>query len=137
MARNTVGGQPAVTHLGALDANALQDIQDTFCDGQQVVLLGTTDALPFPGTVQLNGAVLDATTLATPVAGPQPLGDDGKTIFVYDNSGKAHTITTATNKIINSKHIATFNATIGSNITLQALNGVWVPMGTPSGVALT
>lgn len=56
---------------------------------------------------------------------------------MYDKSGQAHTITTAANKIINSKHIATFNGTIGSAITLMAQGGIWVPIGTPSGVTLT
>lgn len=133
----TSGGQASVTHLGALDASAVQDLQDTECAGRQTILTGAADAIPFPGTVQLNAGSADACTLATPVAGPQPVGDDGKTIFVYDNSGKAHTITTAANKIINSKHVATFNGTIGSNIMLQAQGGIWVPMGTPSGVTLT
>jgi hypothetical protein len=133
----TSGGQASVTHLGALDASAVQDLQDTECAGRQTILTGAADAIPFPGTVQLNSSSADLTTLATPVSGPQPVGDDGKTIFIYDNTGKAHTVITATNKIINSKKTATFNATIGSNITLQAQGGIWVPVGTPSGVTLS
>lgn len=137
MTTATSGGQASVTHIGALDASAVQDLQDTECAGRRTVLTGAADAMPFPGTVEIASSGVDAIVLATPVAGPQPAGDDGKTIFVYDSGGHAHTITTAANKIINSKHIGTFNGTIGSNITLQAQNGLWVPMGTPSGVALT
>jgi hypothetical protein len=138
MANSTQGGAGwAVIHQGAFDADAIRDVQDSFYEGRQTVLTGATDPIPFPGTVQLNSGSADACTLATPAAGPQPLGDDGKTVTVYDNSGKAHTITTAANKIINSKHVATFNGTVGSNITLQALSGIWVVLGTANGVALT
>lgn len=137
MAIATLGGQAAVTHLGAFDSSALQDVQDTLCEGRQTVLQGVAEAVPFPGVVQLNAAVAEACTLATPVSGPQPLGDDGKTIFIYDNSGKAHTVTTAANKIINLKSTLTFNGTKGSNIELIAQGGIWIPRGTPSGVAIT
>lgn len=133
----TTGGQAAVSHVGAFDASAVKDMQDTECAGQRTILTGSADALPFPGTVEVASSGVDAMTLATPVAGPQPAGDDGKTILVYDSGGHAHTITTAANKIINSKHIGTFNGTIGSNIQLQAQNGIWVVVGTASGVALT
>lgn len=139
MANATQGGAGwAITHQGAFDASAIQDVQDSFCEGRQTVLIGTADPIPFPGTVQLNGANAEVNApLATPVAGPQPLGDDGKTVLIYDNSGKAHTIQTAVNKIINGKRTLTWNGTIGSNITLQALGGVWVPIGTPSGVTIS
>ena len=126
MAIATQGGNAAVTHVGAFDAAAVKDVQDTSCNGSQTVLSGATDAIPFPGVVQLNAGSADACTLATPVAGPQPVGDDGKTILIYDNSGKAHTVTTTANKIINSKHILTFNGTIGSFVELIAQGGIWV-----------
>lgn len=138
MATSTQGGQAAIAHVGAFDASAVQDVQDSFCQGRQTVLIGTADPIPFPGIVQLNGASAEVNApLASPIAGPQPLGDDGKEIMIYDNSGKAHTIQTAVNKIINSKRTLTWNGTIGSNITLQALGGIWVPIGTPSGVTIS
>lgn len=137
MANATTGGQAAVSHVGAFDASAVKDVQDTLAQGAAVVLAGAADALPFPGLVMVNGAGVDAMTLATPVAGPQPVGDDGKTVTVVDLKGAAHTITTATNKIVNSKHIETFNGTIGSNVTLVANNGIWIPLGTPLGVTVS
>ena len=63
-------------------------------------------------------------------------GGDGTTIFIVDTSGKAHTITTPANKIIGNKHSCTFNGTIGSNITLRAMSGLWVVKST-SGVTVT
>ena len=53
-----------------------------------------------------------------------------------DFSGKAHTVTTAAGKIINGKGLATFNGTIGRNITLRAMGGLWV-VKSSSGVTVT
>ena len=129
MGNSTTPGAPAITHAGVFDATAAKELQDTLVNGAQVVLAGSSDAMPMSGIVCLNTSGVDATTLATPKAGPQPLGDDGKTIFVYANTANAHTITTASNKIINSKHILTFDGNIGSNAWLIAVGGVWVPAG--------
>jgi hypothetical protein len=128
MARSPIAGAPAIIRAGAYDASASKEMQEVTCNGKFVVLTGTADPLPFPGNVQVNAAGVDAMTLATPLAGEQPAGDDGKTIFIVDLNGAAHTITTTANKIINSKHIATFNGTIGSNCILMAMGGVWVPI---------
>jgi hypothetical protein len=136
MGNSATPGAPAITHAGVFDATAAKELQDTLANGVQVVLTGSADPLPMSGVICLNTAGVDATTLATPKAGPQPVGDDGKTIFIYDNTGNAHTITTATNKIINSKHLLTFGGTLGSNAWLIALNGVWVPAGL-TGVTIT
>ena len=137
MARSVTAGQPALTFAGSYDATAAKQMQDVVCQGVFVVLSGTADPIPFPGNVVLNAGSADSCTLATPVAGQQPAGDDGKTLFVVDNSGKAHTITTASNIISPSHHIATFNGTVGSCIELRAWNGLWYPTGTPLGVALS
>lgn len=126
--RSATPGQPAIIRAGAYDFTASKEMQDVTCNGNVVTLTGTADALQFPGLTEVNAAGVDAMTLATPVAGAQPLGDDGKTVIVVDLNGAAHTITTAANKIINSKHIATFNGTIGSNVTLVAMGGIWVPI---------
>lgn len=128
MARSATAGQVSLRFSGVYDASAQREMQSVVCHGPFVVMSGTVDPLVFPGNVQMNAAGVDAMTLATPIAGDQPVGDDGKTIFVVDLNGAAHTITTAANKIINSKHIATFNGTVGSNITLRAMGGVWVPI---------
>jgi hypothetical protein len=122
------------SHEGALDASAINDLLQS--DGQLPQLYtGATDALLYPGLAIINSGVVDAMTLATPVAGPQQTGgDDGKIVNVIDNGGHAHTITTASNKIINSHHILTFGGTIGSSVTLIAFNGVWYVLGTALGV---
>jgi hypothetical protein len=136
MAKSPVAGQPAITRAGCYDSDAAKQMQDVTCNGTFTVLAGATDPVPFPGNVQLNAASADACTLATPIAGQQPAGDDGKTIFLVDSSGKAHTVTTAANAIINSKHILTWNGTIGSNCLLMAMGGVWVPVAV-SGVTVS
>ena len=128
MSRSATAGQPAIIRAGCYDYTASKEMQALTCNGSFVTYTGTADALQFPGNSQINASGVDALTLATPVAGEQPVGDDGKTVFVVDGNGAAHTITTAANKIINSKHIATFNGTAGSNVTLRALGGVWVPI---------
>ena len=65
------------------------------------------------------------------MAGAQPIGDDGKTVEIYDASGKTHTITTPVNGIVGSKKTLTWSGTAGANITKQAWNGVWLIQGTP------
>jgi hypothetical protein len=114
-----------------------KDLQDTLCQGAFTSLTGSADPLPFPGNVSLDGTGVDALTLATPIAGNQPAGDDGKSVFVVDTGGHAHTITTAANIISPSHHVATFGGTAGSNIELQARNGVWYPVGTSLGVTFS
>ena len=129
MAKSATAGQPAITRAGCYDSSAAKQIQDVMCNGDYVVLSGSADPMPFPAIVQLNTAGVNSTTLASPIAGSQPAGDDGKTVFVYSSTANAHTITTASNKIINSKHILTFDGNIGSNAWLIAVGGVWVPAG--------
>jgi hypothetical protein len=127
MARYTVGGvnAEAIVRAGAWDSSASQEIQSVVAQGSVVYYIGAADALAAPGFAAFNGSVVDASTLFTPVAGSQPTGDDGKKIKIIDLTGHAHTITTAANAIVNSKHIATFNGTIGSYVSLQAINGLW------------
>lgn len=128
MARSATPGQASIIRAGCYEGTAAKEMQSVTCNGVFQVMTGTVDPLSYPGNTQVNSAGVNAMTLATPVAGEQPSGDDGKTVFVVDLNGAAHTITTAANKIINSKHIATFNGTIGSNVTLRAMGGVWVPI---------
>lgn len=137
MANSPIAGQPAITRAGAYDAEAAKQMQNVTCNGVFVVLTGSADPMPFPGNVALSGTGVDATTLATPVAGQQPAGDDGKTIFILDTGGHAHTVTAAANKISPSHSVATFGGTAGSNVTLRAYNGVWYPVGTSLGVTFS
>lgn len=101
------------------------------------VAAGATDALtggagslngkvPITGTVFVTTAGVDAMTLANPVAGPPSAGgNDGLELTVMATTAQAHTVTTATNKINGSKHIATFAAAVGNFITFVAFQGVW------------
>jgi hypothetical protein len=99
--------------------------------------VSVTPTTPICGTSFIESTVVDACTLATPVAGsPAAGGNDGLEITVVDNGGHAHTVTTAANKITPSHHIITFNGTQGSFITLIARNGFWIPVQ-QSGVTIT
>lgn len=89
---------------------------------------GSTDALSFPATVMITTAGVDATTLATPVAGGPGTGDDGKKLMVIDTSGHAHTITTASNKIVPSHSLVTFGGGVGALVQFVAYNGLWYPL---------
>lgn len=137
MANSPIAGQPAVTRAGCYDSEAAKQMQDITCNGRFTVLTGTADPMPFPGNVALSGTGVDATTLATPVAGMQPAGDDGKTICVLDTGGHAHTVTTAANKISPSHSVATFGGTAGSMVILMAYNGIWYPVATSLGVTFS
>jgi hypothetical protein len=117
---------------------------------QYEVLTGTTDVItggggvlganavpPICGTSFIETAGVDATTLATPVAGaPSAGGNDGLSITIFDNSGNAHTVTTAASKIVPAHHVVTFNGTRGSFVTLVARAGFWL-VEASSGVTIT
>ena len=93
---------------------------------------------PGCGVAYLNGSSAQAMTLIAPKAGAPLLGGmDGMYLTVFDTVGKAHTITTPTNGINGSKHIATYNGTVASNITFVAIGGVWWVVGTQVGVTLS
>lgn len=94
-----------------------------------ITVNGATDALPLSGTVFVQSAGVDAMTLATPVSGPQEVGgNDGQVLRVIDDGGHAHTITTASNKIVPSHHVLTFGGTRGQFIELRAFAGLWYPL---------
>lgn len=121
---------------------------------QYEVLTGTTDAItggggqlclappnspstPICGTSFIETTGVNATTLATPVAGaPSAGGNDGLEITIVDNGGHAHTVTTASGKITPSHHVATFGGTQGSFVTFVARNGFWIPVQS-SGVTIS
>ena len=136
MANHIIPGQPCLPHSGC-DLSA-PDVQDTQCHGAYTLLRGTADTIPFPGSILVSSAGVNSMTLPTPIAGEQRYGgDDGKTVFVISNTAQAHSITTPTNGIIGSRHLATFTAGVGNNITLMAMNGTWVVRGTALGVTVS
>lgn len=122
-ASQTVSG-PLVSTGAVQGTNLIGSQQETV-----VTLTGSTDALPLLGSVFVDSSGVDAMTLATPTAGGPGVGDDGKLLTVTDSGGHAHTITTATNKIVPSHHVITFNGTVGSFVTLQARGGLWFVQG--------
>jgi hypothetical protein len=129
-----IGLGSVYNHEGCFDHSAIADILQS-CGLLPLVYTGSADVLLYPGLAIINSSGVDAMTLATPVAGAQAAGgDDGKTLTVIDAGGHAHTITTATNKIVPSHHVLTFNGTAGSSVVLIAWNGLWYVEGTPSGV---
>jgi hypothetical protein len=123
-------------HDGTFDKAAQRDVL-AHTNDLATVLSGSADVLTAPGLFMVNTAGIDAMTLAQPTAGDQQSGgDDGKKLTVVDNGGHAHTLTCASNGIINSHHLATFNGTIESFVTLRAYNGLWYPLES-SGVTIS
>lgn len=99
--------------------------------------LSANTSTPICGTSFIETAGVDATTLATPVAGaPSAGGNDGLEITIIDNSGHAHTVTCSAGVITPSHHLITFNGTQGSFVTLVARNGKWLPVQS-SGVTIS
>lgn len=91
-------------------------------NGQNAVTVASGDgALPIQGLVMVTKGSAAALTLATPTAGT----DDGRVLTVQSTTAFAHTITTASNKINGSLHIATFDTKAGCVCILRAYNGVW------------
>lgn len=129
-----MGSGKTAVRQGALSNDSIQDILTAVSNGAVAHYTGSADVLDFPGIASLDTAGVDALTLATPVSGPQPKGDDGKMIIVYDSGGHAHTITTASNKVVPSHSILTFGGAAGANVVLQAVGGLWYVVGTSLGV---
>ena len=120
-------------------------------------LTGSADAIGFGtkgqiplvgGTYYINTAGVDAITLIAPVSGsgfgggsggtfPNLAGQDDLVVLFMSTTANAHTITTPSNAINGSLHIATFGAAVGNNITFIAQKGVWYVVGTPKGVTLS
>lgn len=103
--------------------------------------ISTATATIAPGTEQIFLIYAGATsiTLPNPIAGTPGVGStgqDGLTICITDTTGYAHVVTTGTNGINKSKHIATFSGTVGANAYFKAYGGSWW-LQTQSGVTLT
>ena len=118
--------------------NAASDPALGALDGVHAVAVQSADgALPLQGFAPVTKSTAAALTLGTPTAGlPSAGGNDGQTLTVCDTTGAAHTVTTATNKINGSKHIATFGGTIGQFGTFRAYNGIWY-LTSSSGITLS
>lgn len=123
-------GPKQPTAGGALDGQSADCISD-LPGGSNVTLAGAADAIPAhsAGRYYVNGAGVDAMTLAAPNAGDSSTGgDDGKEIEVISQKNSAHTITATGLFQDGAGHVnlATFAAQLGANIKLQAFNGKWV-----------
>lgn len=98
--------------------------------GSLASLVSAGGAVPVTGKSFIKTAGVDACTLATPVAGnPSQGGNDGLSIKIVDCGGHAHTVTTAANVINGNHHVLTFPGTVGADVTLTALGGVWYTDG--------
>lgn len=124
------------THFDAVAAGG-------FRDEPLIVLTGTADVIlpTYAAAYIINKAGVDAITLAAPVAGSilggiVVGGDDGKRIRIFSNTANAHTITTPANKIAPGHHLITFGGAVGDFIFLEAIQGVWFPIGN-SGATIT
>ena len=90
------------------------------------------------GTVAITAGSAAALTLAVPVSGlPSAGGNDGQELNIIDTGGHAHTVTTPSNGISPSHHVATFGGTAGSNLALVAIGGVWYPLNTSLGITFS
>src|SRR5215469_1825918 len=98
--RSTSAGVQAITRAGSYDQGAVRELLDVLGAGNPQVLTGTADAISFPGTVIINNpSAIDNCTLALPLPGAQPGGDDGKTVEIFIATAFVHTVTTPTNGI--------------------------------------
>src|SRR5882724_2674885 len=116
--------------IGATIGSAAPESYDT----SKFVSLLVNGAIPIgpplvPAIYQINKAGVLADTLAAPVSGNA--NDDGKVIYIVSNTNNAHTVT-ATGLFQSGSaavHLATFAAFAGAGMTLMALQGKWVVLG--------
>lgn len=96
-------------------------VPDTMADVPGYVYSGSADAVSIKrGTGFITTAGVNALTIAAPTAGT----DDNKPLDFIDVGGHAHTITGPSNCFNGTTHIATFNGTAGSKLTIKHYNGV-------------
>jgi hypothetical protein len=87
-------------------------------------------AIGAPGVAMITKGSAAALTLAAPIAGaPAAGGMDGLMLEVIATTAFAHTVTTPSNKLNGTLHIATFGGAVGDYIRLRAYNGVWYSAG--------
>lgn len=142
MARNSQAGYPAYQRSGSYDGATAIDFLTAMNQGSQEVVTALSWNVTFPGTTVFMFPLSQFlyVYLATPIPGSQPMGDDGKTVVMFDGIGNqsfAIWASQTATSIIGNRQIITFNGTLGSNITLQAWNGIWLVCGTPNGVTLS
>lgn len=97
---------------------------------------GTLALTKTTGTKYLTKATAGAYTLAVPTA-----AEDGAVIRIISKTAAAHTIATPSTDIqaglSADKTTITFEAYIGANVTLQAMNLQWVVIASQPAVALS
>jgi len=85
------------------------------------------------GVHALTKASVGAFTLSVPTA-----AEEGMRLTIVSRTAFAHVVTCAGGLGGNAgDDVLTFTNKVGSNITLIADNGFWVPDGTPYGVAIS
>ena len=89
------------------------------------------------GTVLLKTGTAGAMTLALPVAGAQPAGQDGVHLSIIALDAEAYVVTTPPNGINGADDTMTWAAAIGNSIELIAYNGGWVTFLTSKGITLS
>ena len=123
------------TEVGQI-ATALNKVDLAYGNVQHITAAGAINITS--GTVILNAGSAAAVTLAAAIAGlPAAGGNDGQVLNIVAEDAFAYTVTTPASGLAGGKHIATWSAAVGNSIQLVAFGGVWYPVGTPAGVALT
>ena len=85
------------------------------------------------GVHALTKGSIGAYTIAVPTA-----GEEGMRVCIVARTAFAHVLTVAGGLGgVAADDVLTWNGKVGSNITLLADNGFWVPDGAPYGVAIT
>jgi len=79
------------------------------------------------GKVMLTKTSAGAYILAAPPPGlPTAGGADGQLLNILCISAFAHVVTAPANKINGNKATITFTAAVGSNVQLEAYQGIWI-----------
>lgn len=104
-----------------------------YIGGQHVdtqLVYAADGAISAIGSAIITKGSAAALTLAAPIAGaPSTGGMDGMQLEVMSTTAFAHTVTTPSNKISGTLHIATFANAVANYIRFRAYNGIWYPNG--------
>lgn len=80
------------------------------------------------GSAHITKGSAAALTLAAPIAGAQPAGDDYKRLTIFSETAFAHTVTNTTpgfNNLGAAGDVGTFAAAVANGMELEARNGIW------------
>jgi hypothetical protein len=117
-------------NASALLASAVAALETAVLGATKYTAAGAIAIAPGKAVLQAGSAA--AMTLAAPTAGTH----DGLELTIVALDAFAYTVTTPSNGINGSKHIATWTAAAGNALKLTAWNGVWYAE-VLNGVALT